>query len=496
MQSIFSRRSFEGGSTITMEDLKNDTLYSNVVVNARTSLGYAPLYQAVGMISGDVAKLPLNVYRKTRSGRSVVDAHPVQQVIKRNTMTNIELNSYKFMRRFMVSALLHGNAFAYIDRSVTGRVLGLYNLLPDRTYMERTSRKLWCVTEADGRLIKIPAEEVLHIEGINIDGINGESVLKRFRDDFEKSLNAKAFSSKFFKNGMSAGGFLVAPDRLKDKPETIRKVQSAVDKHFSGPDNAFKTIVLREGFKWFSTQIKPGEAQLTETHEEDARNIARIFNISPSRLGLKNSTSYNSEEMARRDYYDGALSHWLISISSEFSTKLLTQKERDEGHYIEHQVNALLWADAKTRSEIAIAGIMNGRFSPDETRAWENLDSYEGGDRFYVPLNMTRVGDEPQGNAIAEGARELLNNAFSRCINRITMKAERTKSNPVEEDLETLKEMLNATLSPMGRMLQRDLTAYSTAWLSGLIGEGAESLRARAEQTASQVVESIMENGR
>lgn len=493
---MFSRRSLEGGPTITMEDLKNDTMYSNVVINARTSLGYAPLYQAVSMISGDVAKLPLNVYRKTETGRSVASDHPVHSLIKRNTMTNIELNSYKFMRRYMVSALLFGNAYAYIDRSATGRVLGLYHLLPDRTYMERTNQRLWCITETGGRLIKIPAQDVLHIEGISIDGIQAESILKRFRDDFEKALNAKAFSSKFFKNGMSAGGFLVAPDRLRDKPESIRKVQSAVDKHFSGPDNAFKTIVLREGFKWFSTQVNPADAQLTETHEEDARNIARIYNISPSRLGLKNSTSYNSEEMARRDYYDGALSHWCMSISSEFSTKLLTQEERDAGHYIEHQVNALLWADAKTRSEIAIAGIMNGRFSPDETRAWENMDSYTGGDTFYIPLNMRRVGDPEPQPQMSEATRDLLKQVFERAINRISIKADRTKSNPIQSDFEALKEMLDATLDPLGRMFDRNLAQYSTAWLGGLLSFDAESLRANAEQTAAKLIDSIMENGR
>lgn len=408
------------------------------------------------MISGDVAKLPLNVYRPTQRGRSVLSDHPVQRVIGKNKMSNPELNSYKLMKRYVISALLWGNAYAYIDRARNGTIKGLYQLLPDRTYMERSNRKLYCVTEVGGVLERIPATDVLHIEGITLDGLAGESIIKMFREDFEKALAAKKFSSRFFKNGMSAGGFLQAPPNAK--PEAIRKVQQKVDQHMSGPENAFKTIVLRDGFRWHSTQVDPRNGQLTETHEEDARNIARIYNISPSRLGLKNSTSYNSEEMARRDYYDGALSHWCHAISSEFTTKLLSPAERDQGMYIEHNINALLWADAKTRSDIAIAGIQNGRFSPNETRGWENLDGYDGGDEFYVPLNMAAVSDPqpseatpPQdANETNETIRSLAKLGIDRVINRMGIKAERSKTNPIAEDFETLQEMLEEVLSVIG----------------------------------------------
>jgi HK97 family phage portal protein len=484
-----STRSFEGSQTITINDLKEDTFYDGLgSVNARTSLGYAPLYQAVSMISGDVAKLPLNVYRLSDDGRSVANDHPAHRVLKKNSMTNEEINSYKFMRRFMTSALLWGNAYAYIDRARNGRIRGLYQLLPDRTYMQRTKSRLYCFTEVGARLERLDARDVLHIEGVTIDGLQGESIIKRFREDFEKALNAKKFSSRFFKNGMSVGGFLQAPPQAK--PEAVRKVQDAVNQHFSGPDNAFKTVVLRDGFKWFSTQIDPRAGQLTETHEEDARNIARIYNISPSRLGLKNSTSYNSEEMARRDYYDGALSHWCHAISSEFSTKLLSEEERDLGFYIEHNVNALLWADAKTRSEIASQGIMTGRFSPQETRAWENMNSYEGSDKYWMPLNLQEVNGQPQADpAIAETARAILRNNLSRMASRISIKCQREKENPVKDDHETLFAMINDSYQLCSKLQHRSTNGEVERLLETLAAIPAESLDtipAIIEQFASE----------
>ncbi len=57
--------------------------------------------------------------------------------------------------------------------------------------------------------------------------------------------------------------------------------------------------------------------------------------------------------------------------------------------FLDYNINALMWADSKTRSEIANTGIQNGRFNPNETRAWENLNPYDGGNEFYRPLNLT-----------------------------------------------------------------------------------------------------------
>ena len=490
-------------------------------VNAAKVLGYAPLFQAVSMISGDCAKLPLNVYRKTDRGRTVETLHPVQRVIHRSVMTNIEINGYKFWRRYFTSALLWGNAYAYIDRNNRGEVIGLYQLLPDRTYMERRSQQLWCITETSRGMYRLPAAEVLHIEGLSIDNLEGANMIKSFRTDFATALAAKQFAAKFFQSNMSAGGILQAPPELaKNRPEVLRKAEEAINTKFSGSANAFKTIVLRDGFKWISTQIDPQKAQFTETVEEAARNVARMYNLSPSRLGLKDSQSYNSEEMARRDYYDGALSHWLIANQCECTTKLLTPEERDDGLYIENNINALLWADAKTRSDIAIAGINAGRFSPNETRGWENLDAYEGGDEFYTPLNMQTVSgigfqpveedqseqseqEDPSDDAAqrstkleapstkhASAYRNLLTEAFERAMNRACIKADRNK--PIADDRDGIISIVDGTLNSVGILLGKDTTSTASSWFDSLIGIDASSLRATAEASSQQIIDQLL----
>ncbi len=467
---------------------------AGVSVNARSVLGYAPLYQAVSQISGDVAKLPMGVYQRTDRGRKLRSDHSLHRRINLYGMANEEISAWKFWRRLMVSALLWGNGWAYIDRNERGEVLGIYNLLPDRTTMSRYKGQLWCITEVGLEVEAIPASDVLHIEGLSIDGLAGENCLKLFREDFGIALARRRFTAKFFKNGMTAGGILSVPPTAK--PEAIRKIQSKVQEKFSSVEESFKTIVLRDGYKWFSTQVDPEKAQLNDMDEQQARNVARMFNLRPSRLGVSGSASYNSSEMDLRDYYDGALSHWLIGIKAETNNKLLTEQEAKQQLYIDYNINALLWADAKTRSEIANSGILNGRFSPNETRAWENLDAYDGGDAYYRPLNVDYAGgqrseDEPPEARSNDPLRRLLETEFRRAANRLAIKAERAKAfapEAIRADKAAILSMLDPSLA-----VARASQDAAEAWLESIADDFSKE---KADAESSRIIDTILETSK
>lgn len=463
-------------------------------VSPNTIIGYAPFFQAVSMISGDVAKLPLSIIQKNKKKRTVLDSHPVQQLLNRHGKANEEVSSYKFLRRFVACGLMWGNSYAYIDRTPTGKVLGFYQLLPDRTAMARVGGKLKCVTEIStssggATLETIDAADVLHIEGLSINGIEGINIGRAFREDFLIALSSKRFTSKFFGNNMTSSGILQAPPGASS--DAIKKVAKKIEDK-SGSDSAFKTIVLRDGFKWFSTQIDPQKAQLSEINEEGVRNVARMFNISPSKFGLKDSTSYNSEEAATSDYYNGALSHWLLSLSTEVTTKCLTIQERSEGTYAEHNINALLWADASTRSEIGIKGIANGVYSPNEVRAWNNDDVYEGGDQYYMPMNIAPVGSKTIADPMAP-ARSILRECYGRAINRICIKAERKKGNPVAEDAEGILGIVSLATKAFGEVFGRDGMKAANEWIESLkLVSDHNNIRAIAEEITEDTIDRIL----
>jgi HK97 family phage portal protein len=485
-------------SAASLSDLGQSASYdAGVAVTVKTALGYAPLYQAVNMIGGDVAKMPAGVFQRTATGRTLLGKHPANVRIRKYGLANSETNTYKFWKRFMTSCLLHQNGYAYIDKSSTGKVLGLYNLLPDRTTPVRFKGQVWYVTEVGGKIETIPADNILHVEGLSIDGMGGESIVKLFREDIGVALARRRFTARFFKQGMTAGGILALPPNAK--PEAVRKIRAAIAGKFSGTDEAFKTIVLRDGFRWYSTQVDPEKAQLIEMDEQQARNVARMYNLDPSRLGVSGSSSYNADEMARRNYHDGALSHWLIATAAEMNHKLLTQEERDREIYIDYNINALLWADSIARSQIANTGIINGRFSPNETRAWENLDDYAGGDVYYQPLNVVPVGTQAD-NSNSDLMRALLEDTFKRVINRLCIKAERCKGGLVEHlasersvVIDILRPTLAVALSQRGLNPNDASTKAGEWWETWLRSSPVDAiaLRVSAETAATNFISDL-----
>ncbi len=419
---------------------------SGEIVTPKKSLSIPAFFQGCQKISGDVAKLSLGVFERTDSGRKSLPSHSAYGHVHLSGQANDETNAFKFWRRFMTSCLLFNNGYAWIDWNGRGDVIGLYNLLSDRTTPVRIDGRKYYLTEVRGELVYLPDDEVLHVEGLSIDGMRGIKTTELFVDLFGSALAKQRFQSKFFKNNMTAGGILAVPPGAK--PTTVKKLQASIKQRFTGAAAAFRTLVLRDGYKWFSTQIDPSKAQLTESTEQDAREVARVLNLRASQLSVEGSTSYNSDENAKRDYHDSTLAIWLCAIACECNAKLRTAEEKaDNKVYFEHNVNRLLWADAKTRNEIAVSGIQAGRWSPDETRAWENMDGYEGGDTYYQALNVAPVGSNSTSTSSESerstrgAANQLAISTLERAQNRMRIRNERGKPE-TDSELAQLRNMI------------------------------------------------------
>lgn len=379
------------------ESVFEDSFGSNAgeTVSATKALTISAIFQGVELISGDAAKIPLAPYRRTDgpfgpgSGKARATDHSSFALFHRSGCPNEETSSFEFWRRLFSQALIWGNAYAWLDWSPSGELLGAYNLLPDRTKpYRRTNGELWYVTEIDGDLEALRFRECLHVRRFGLDNSRGVSLLDAARHAMGKALAKEKYESRYFRNNASIGGILVAPEGAEKS--AVDTAEQGFRKKYDGTDNAFRTAILRDGFKFIPTQADPRKSQLTDMDEIIVRTVARYLNLPPGRLGAQDSKSYASADAERRDYHDSTLSPWLESVAGECTLKLLSPDERRQGYFFEHQINALLWADAQTRSAIGIAGIQNGIYCPDEIRAMENLPPRPDGQGgvYLRPMNM------------------------------------------------------------------------------------------------------------
>lgn len=344
---------------------------SGIAVDELNALEIPAVWQAVSLISGDVASLQLNVYRRLpEDDREVADYHAAQTIV--STEANEDTSAFEFWRRLMVHALLWGNGYAWINRDEYGEPIELINLLPDRTTPQWDHSGLYYLTEVYGELEAIHKSNIFHLKGLSLEGGIGQNLITKARNSLGLAMAADGFASKFFAQGCAAGGVLVVPPGMKD--EAAEKLAKSFQARFTSEDNWFRIAVLRDGARFEKTTIEPEHGQMSELREGQVREIARLFCIPPAKLGLSDSVSYNSQEQSQLGYLQSTLNHWLCAIRGEANMKLLSVPERrNNTHYFEHNLSNFIEIDTKTLNEVLANQLEHEVISPDEWRRKINL---------------------------------------------------------------------------------------------------------------------------
>lgn len=390
-------RSFETRASLdnpvyTIDDLANNPeLFggggeadSGIRVTHEKGLTLDPVWQAIQMISGDIAKLPLDLFARGEDGGRDVDSyHPAWYLVAREA--NEFLSSMTFWERILFHALLWGNGYAWIERNGRGDPIGLYNLLPDRTGPVVVDGQLYYETETEHRdgtpwLPKIRAENVYNLQGPGYETWQGVDPCELARNSWGLSLANQKFTSRFYKHGVRTSGILQLPTGMT--PKAAEELEKKFHAHHNSDEGWFKTVVLRDGAQFHQTSVKPNEAQNTEQMEQGARNAARRFNISPSLLGVADAAGYGTKEQDTQSYLDRTLSPWMRRIITQAYCKLLSKRQKlADSHYFEHNTGALLTMNMLTRYQVYALGLRNKILVPNEARAMENMNPMPGGEK-------------------------------------------------------------------------------------------------------------------
>ena len=381
-------------------------------VNENTAMQTTAVYACVRILSEAIASLPLHVYRdKEGGGKELMHDHPLYFLL--HDEPNPEMTSFIFRETLMSHLLIWGNAYAQIIRDGSGKVLGLYPLLPNKISVERDEHgKLYYVysrnTEENPNFknygeIVLKEEDVLHIPGMGFDGLIGYSPIAMAKNAVGMTLACEEYGASFFANGANPGGVLEHPGVLKD-PSKVRESWNSV---YRGSNNAHKIAVLEEGMKYQQIGIPPEEAQFLETRKFQINEIARLYRIPPHMIGDLDKSSFNNIEQQSLEFVKYTLDPWVIRIEQSLARALLLPGEKGT-YFIKFNVDGLLRGDYQSRMNGYATGRQNGWFSTNDIREMENLNPIskeEGGDLYLVNGNMTKLADaglfgqkEPQEN--------------------------------------------------------------------------------------------------
>jgi HK97 family phage portal protein len=389
---------------------------TGVAVSEWTALNYSAVWAAIATISGDVASLPLPLYKLTKNGgkERYVDSKLYELL---HDAPNPEMTSMVFRETLQAHALSWGGGFAEIERDQLDRPKALWPLTPDRVtpFRERdgTRRLRYRITNMNGGNDYLEPRDMLHIPGLGFDGVTGYSVVHQARESIGLGLATEAFGGTFFGNGTTFGGVLTFPTRLNQ--ELKAGIRESIDAVHGGVNRAHKIAIFGSeagGPKFEKTGIPPNDAQFLETRKFQVTEIARWFGIPPHKLGDLERATFSNIEQQDIEYYRSCLRRWLVRWEQELNRKLISPLERKQ-QFFKHNAEGILRGDSAARASFYTAMFNIGAYSINKILESEDENPIgPEGDVHFVQVNvqpaeLAMEGPQPQALPSAPDVKQL-----------------------------------------------------------------------------------------
>lgn len=371
-------------------------------IHPDTAMGISAVYACVRVIAESIASLPLKVYRQNGRKKEVAYDHPLYKVL--HNQSNSDLTAFELREMLVTDVLLRGNAYCEIEMNQRGDVIGLWRIHPDRVRIYRNDPTvegpffgytglLYVINVASGGTVTLPASKIWHIKGPTQDGIYGQSPLTVSRSAFNTAMATDDLAQSVFENGTNPGGVIETPKTLSD--EGYKNLVKSWEGRHQGAKNASKVAVLEEGMSYKPLSLNMQDVQFLETRKFQKNEIATIFRVPPHMIGDLDKATFSNIEHQSLEFVTNTLRPWLERIEQSAERDLLGTIEKNV-LFIEFNVDALLRGDQKSRYDAYHTAKLDGWLSTNEIRSLENLDPIEGGDVYWMPLQM--------GNAASLGA--------------------------------------------------------------------------------------------
>ncbi len=380
-----------------------DALQFNSVGSYTTSkaLLLSTVYRCVEVISDSVAQLPLEPYLIDANGyRTKFTSHPSYYILNREP--NEFMSRFSFMKALVVSMLLKGNGYAYIERDRKGDVIALQLLDSSLVTLNFTIGKAKSLKYSVTGIGEVEYCDMIHLLNFSYDGINGVSTLRHAHQTLNLATDAESQAQGFFKGGCNLAGILKVQSILNDKQKNTLK--SGWQTAFNASNGTPNGIAILEGNMDFQPiTVNPSDAQLLETREYNVIDICRFFGVSPVKAFDLSKASYSTVEATQLAFLTDTLQPLLEKIELEFERKLFKPSEK-KNIDIRFDTSVLLRTDKQSQAEYYQKLFSIGVLSVNDIRKQLDLSAIDHGDKTFVQVNIMpldrAVSNAPTDNKI------------------------------------------------------------------------------------------------
>ncbi|MDQ7019219.1 MAG: phage portal protein [Robiginitomaculum sp.] len=355
---------------------------AGIKVTAKSALGVPAVWSAVNFLSGTMAGLPLQLYKKTAKGREKVK-NSLFDIL--HDVPNPTCSSFQWRKHLFEGVFTGGRGISWIERNRDGLVVNIWPLDPRKVTINRKDNVQTYHYKVGIKTTVYPASDIIDIPFMmEQDMVNTISPLTRCKDAIGLAIAATNYGSKALAKAGIPKMALTIP---AGTPEGVKRAADDVSEAIKTVNEEGKNVlVMPPGTELSPIAFKPEEMQLVEIQRFCIEQIARIFSIPPVFLQDLTHGTFSNTEQQDLQFVKHSLKRWIEQFEQELNLKLFGRQSSfgKEQFYVEMNVDGLLRGDFKTRMDGTTRAVQGGILTPNEARKMENRPPKEGGDALFL----------------------------------------------------------------------------------------------------------------
>lgn len=364
--SLFAKRAAMAPEPLYVAPWVTARNWSGEDVDETSALEVSAVLAAVSLLADSVASLPLRAIRHV--GDRIERVPTPAWLDGSATVTRYEL-----IHMIVSSLALHGNAYVFIDRRDGLLPVALTPLHPSNVQVTVINRqRTYTVNGAT-----IGPDEILHLRWWTPpQAAVGLSPIAMQKTTIGLALAMERHLAQFYGEGATPSSVLeVEGDLTADQAKALQATWETQNRRRRRP------AVLTNGMKWRSISDDAASMEMNASRELQIAQVARIFRVPAYMIGARGeSNTYTNNESAGQHFVTYTLLPWLRRIETALSGLMAAPRE------LMFDTAGFLRADQINRYRAHQVGISSGFLTPNEARAVEGLEPYEGGDEFVMAL--------------------------------------------------------------------------------------------------------------
>jgi len=379
-------------------------------VNPDSAMRISAFYRCITLLCGVISTLPIHIYEQNAEGdKERIIGDPLAPLL--NMRPNFRFTAAAFWKWILLCIFLRGDGYAWVIRKKIGRgrssaleVSQIIPLNPAQVRVEANTEQgdldYW-VTLSDGRVIKVPSDDMLHFPGFGFDGEHGMSLLSwGARNAISVAGTAEKQQGSMFGSGGVGRHVFTSPNKMSSAQKD--DLRSQYEDLINQPARMLP-FILTGGMDVSSISMKASDAQLLETRNFQVEEIARVCGVPPHLIGATTKvTAFGKglEEMGR-GFLIYSVQPIIDEITQELSYKLF-ESDSEIGRFCEFNVSAIARSDLVSRTAAyrqSIGGSQGpGWMTTNEIRKLERLPKVDGGDELFTGMGSSEPEDEDKSD--------------------------------------------------------------------------------------------------